>query len=268
MYTKDKLESVDVSISLSMESLDVERNSEAIRLLGMLCLLPDGLLRWEERLEVIEETFDSATSDLRLLQNSALVYTIGGKLGVLSPIRHFVLQHCPPDLRHAQCIYNIFWELVHAYATVGFGLEFSGAVDALSPEMGNIGNLIDHAVVHDPGEIIVDIAINMSWHLYHTHPSSYILHKVFALVPSVPTEMQARYWDISGVIALGKNEYVEATSSIMQAQDLFVEIGDRAGTAQCSERLGEALRMQDKYSEAAAALKDAQAQFFELGDRS
>ncbi|KZP03948.1 hypothetical protein FIBSPDRAFT_968543 [Athelia psychrophila] len=91
-YTTDKLESVDVSISLSMESLDVSRHSGAIQLLGMLCLLPDGLLRWQERSEVIEESFQTATSDLFLLRKFALVYTTGAKLGVLSPIHHFVLQ--------------------------------------------------------------------------------------------------------------------------------------------------------------------------------
>ncbi|KZP08482.1 TPR-like protein [Athelia psychrophila] len=267
-YTKDKLESVDISISLSMESLDVERNSEAIQLLGMLCLLPDGLLQWEEHLDVIEKTFPSATSDLFLLRKFTLVYTAGTKLGVLSPIRHFVLQYHPPDLQHAQCIYSIFWELVHAYAMVDFGPEFSSAVDALSPEMGNIGNLIDHAVVHDPGEIIVDIAIQTSWYLYYMTPSSHLLHKVAGLVHSVPTTMQARYWQVSAEIMYGQSEYAEATRTFMQARDLYLKSGDRAGAAQCSESLGENLRMQSEYSEAAAALKDAQAQFFQLGDRS
>ncbi|KZP29183.1 hypothetical protein FIBSPDRAFT_927226 [Athelia psychrophila] len=72
--TQDKLESVEVSVSLSMESLDVERNHKAIQLLGMLCLLPDGLLRWQDRLqtlEVIETTFETATSDLFSLRLGA-----------------------------------------------------------------------------------------------------------------------------------------------------------------------------------------------------
>ncbi|KZP29489.1 TPR-like protein [Athelia psychrophila] len=267
-YTKDKLESVEVSISLSMESLDVERNSDAIQLLGMLCLLPDGLLQWERHLDDIGKTFPSATSDLFLLRKFTLVYTAGRKLGVLSPIRHFVLQHYPPDFQHAQCIYNIFWELVHAYAMVRFGPEFSGAVDALSPELGNIGNLIDHAVAHDPGDVIVDIAIHITWHLYCTHPSSHLLHTVSGLVPSVPTEMQARYWDISGHIMHRQSEYTEATSMLMQARDLFLKIGDRAGAARCSMSLGESLRVQSEYCKSTAILKDARAQFFDISDRS
>ncbi|KZP17525.1 hypothetical protein FIBSPDRAFT_830544 [Athelia psychrophila] len=266
-YTNDKLESVDISISLSMDSLDVERNFEATQLLGMICLLPDGLLGWQERLEVIGETFDTATSDLWLLRKSALVYTTGGKLGVLSPIRHFVLQHYPPDAPHVQCIYNILWQLVHMYGTVEYGPNMQGAIDALSPEMGNIGNLIDHAVVSDHGERMVGIAIKISWHLRRTHPSSHLLHKVSGLVPSVPTEMQAQYWHVSGEIMYGQNEYADATSMLLQAQGLFLKVDDRAGAAQCSWSLGDILRMQSEYSEAAAVLTDAQVQFLEIRDR-
>ncbi|KZP07296.1 hypothetical protein FIBSPDRAFT_675859, partial [Athelia psychrophila] len=105
MRTLDRLESVDVSISLSIESLDIKRNPGAIQLLGMLCLLPDGLFRWQERLEAIEKTFETATPDLFLLRKFALVYTARDKLGVLSPIRHYVLRYHPPDSQHAQCIY-------------------------------------------------------------------------------------------------------------------------------------------------------------------
>ncbi|KZP06682.1 TPR-like protein [Athelia psychrophila] len=263
-----RLQSVDMSVSFSIASLDAAQNPGSVQLLGMLCLLPDGLLHWEERLEVIGETFPTATSDLLLLRKFALVYITGDKLAVLSPIRHFVLQYHPPDFQHVQCIYNIFWELVHAYAMVDFGPEFSGAVDALSPEMGNIGNLIDHAVVHNPGEIIVDIAIKASWYLSYIIPSSHLLQKVSGLVTSVPTAMQARYWDTTAAIMHRQDEYAEATSTSTQARDLFLEVGDRAGAARCTERLGESHRMRSEYSEAAAALKDAQAQFFELGDRS
>ncbi|KZP29403.1 TPR-like protein [Athelia psychrophila] len=263
----DRLESVDVSISLSMESLHANRNPEAIQLLGMLCLLPDGLLRWQERLEVIEKTFGTATSDLLLLRKFALIYTAGDKLGVLSPIRHFVLQHYPPDSQHVQCMYDIIWELVHTYAMVGFGPEFSGAVDALSPEMGNIGNLIDHAVANDPGETIVDIAIEASWHLYRTHPSHQLLKKVSTLVPSLHAKTQARYWRVSGILLYKQSNYVEAASTFKRAQGLFLKSEDRLGAAQCSRSLGDTLIMQDKHSEAAVILTDARVQLIESRDR-
>ncbi|KZP16418.1 TPR-like protein [Athelia psychrophila] len=267
-YTIDKLESVDVSISLSMESLSVTQNSDAIQLLGMLCLLPDGLLRWKDRLEVIEKTFETASSNLFLLRKFALVYTTGAKLGVLSPIRHFILQHYPPDFQHVQCISNIIWELVCTHATVDFGPKFYGAVEALSPEMGNIGNLIDHTIACDPGESIVDISIKMTWHLSRTYPSSHLLKKVSDLVPSISDRLGAA--DCSrrlGEILRLQSNYSEATVVLRDARAQFIEIGGRLGAAQCSQSLGDILVMQSNYSEATAILTDAQAKFVEAGDR-
>jgi len=46
----DKLENIKVSISISLSSLDSTNNHQAVQLLAILCLLPDGLLRWEDRL--------------------------------------------------------------------------------------------------------------------------------------------------------------------------------------------------------------------------
>ncbi|KZP30828.1 TPR-like protein, partial [Athelia psychrophila] len=266
-WQKRRTRLLNVSISLSMESLNLNRNPAAIQLLGMICLLPDGLLRWQERLDVIEETFETATSDLFLLRQLALVYTTEANLGVLSPIRHFVLQHYPPDSQHVQCIYNIIWELVYTHATADFGPKFLGAVEALSPEMGNIGNLVDHAVASNPGETIVDIATQISWHLYRTHPSHHILQKVHNLVPSVTTLMRARYFQVSGNILYLQSECAVATSVFTQARDLFLETGDRLGAGQCSRRLGDLLVMQSNYSEAATIFTDTRAQFIEIGDR-
>ncbi|KZP07401.1 TPR-like protein [Athelia psychrophila] len=263
-YTTDKLESVDVSISLSVRSLGVGRNPDAIQLLGMLCLLPDGLLRWQDRLEVIEKTFETASSNLFLLRKFALVYTTGAKLGVLSPIRHFILQHYPPDSQHAQCIYNIIWELVYTHAMVNFGPEFHVAVEALSPEMGNIGNLIDHAEI--------ELAPGTSGSTPHSASTAQV-------VPVSPrpsgtsqsnTGPGADIGDCSqslGDILRMQSNYSEATAILRDARTEFIEIGDRLAAAQCSLRLANILIMQHNYSEATAILTDARAQCIEIGDR-
>ena len=43
-----KLESIGVSVSLSLATLDITSNPEAVQLLGILCQLPDGLHQWEK----------------------------------------------------------------------------------------------------------------------------------------------------------------------------------------------------------------------------
>ncbi|KIM71266.1 hypothetical protein PILCRDRAFT_17220 [Piloderma croceum F 1598] len=46
--TPGKLESIEVSISLSLATLEITSHPEAVQLLSILCQLPDGLQQWEE----------------------------------------------------------------------------------------------------------------------------------------------------------------------------------------------------------------------------
>ncbi|KAF7978278.1 hypothetical protein HWV62_1124 [Athelia sp. TMB] len=265
-FPEDRLENVDVSIALSITALDIVANPDTIQLLGMLSLLPDGLFRYEERLKMIGETFHTTTDDLRRLRRFALVYTSGDKLAVLSPIRYFVLQHFPPDTGHVHCVHNIFWKLVGTYATVNFGPERNSANEALRPEIGNISNLIEHAVRYYPTERILDVAIDMSWHFYGTHPSTDILEMVSPLEQTADPAVRARFWEISGQIAYQQDRYTEATSSFTQARAHFLDTGNHLKVAHCSYRLGDILHMQDQYPVATALLTQARDEFLALDD--
>ncbi|KAF7978275.1 hypothetical protein HWV62_1118 [Athelia sp. TMB] len=265
-FPEDRLENVDVSIALSITSLDIVANPGTIQLLGMLSLLPDGLFQYEERLKMIGEKFHTTIDDLRRLQRFALVYTFGDKLAVLSPIRYFVLQHYPPDKEHLQCINGIFWKVVGAYATVDYGPELHSAKEALRPEIGNISNLIEHAARYHPTDQILDVAIDMSWHFYLTSPSTDILKMVSPLEPTAEPAMRARFWQISGEIAHAQNRYKAAASSFTQARVYFFDTGNHHKVAHCSYRLGDILRMQSQYPAATAMLTQAQDEFLALND--
>ncbi|KAF7972926.1 hypothetical protein HWV62_16584 [Athelia sp. TMB] len=267
-FTQDKLESVEVSIALSITSVGVTKNPQAIRLLGMLCLLPDGLFHYEERLAIIAKVIPTSMSDFFLLRKFALVYISGDKLGVLSPIRHFILQHYPPGDEYVLCLYNIFWELIDSYAMIYFGPDFQGAKEALGPELGNIGNLIEHAVWCHPGNRVLDVAIKMSWHLCYTGAPTELLQNVFALVMAADPAMQARYWQVSGEISCHQHRFLEAKSSVTRARELFLASSDRLQAADCSYMLGDILRIQCHYSEATAIFSEARNQFLALDDRA
>ena len=265
-FTKDKLESVEVSVSLSIKSLERTGHPEAIRLLGMFCLLPDGLLQWQSRLKLVTECLPTSTSDFLLLRKFALVYTSGDKLGVLSSIRHFMLQHYPPDPAYVQCIHDIFWELVDTHAAVDFGPDLMSTNEALSPEIGNISTLIEHAVRCHPTDRILDVAIDISWHFYRTHPSTNILEMVSKMVLAADLTLQAEFWEISGEIACKQNRYTEAASSFTQARANLLDIGNHLKAAHCSYMLGDILRMQDQYLAATAMLTQARDEFLAIDD--
>ncbi|KAF7978282.1 hypothetical protein HWV62_1132 [Athelia sp. TMB] len=265
-FTEDRLESVEVSIALSITSLDATNHPGAIQLLGMLCLLPDGLLHWEERLEIIEDTFDTAIRDLQRIQRFALAYASGEKLRVLSPIRHFVLQRHPPDLKYVQCIYNIFWKLVDIHAMADYGPDRIKANEVLNPEVGNISNLIDHAVRCNPTAQILGVAIDVSWHLHRTYPSTRLLERVSGMVTTADPAMRARFWEISGEIAYQQDRYTEATSSFTQARAHFLDTSNHLKVAHCSYMLGEIFRVRGRNPAATAMLTQARDEFLALDD--
>lgn len=264
--TEDKHESLEVSISLSIRSLGVKQNPGAVQLLGMLCLLPDGLHRWEDRLDAIGKTLINGASAVTLLQRLALIQVTGATIRVLSPIRHFVLRCHPPDHAHAQCIYTIFWELVDTYAVIPFGPDFNTAVEALLPEIGNIGSLIEHCVALYPGHRMLEIAIQMSWHLSRTLSSANLLDKASKLVPAAAPILQANFWQISGEISFMQYRLPQAWDNITRARDLFLAAGDRLEAARCLNRLGGILRRRGQWTEAANTLNMARDEFLAITD--
>lgn len=267
-YTVNRLESVEVSISLSITLLDISKHPEAIQLLGMLCLLPDGLFHWQDRLESIEQIFETATADLQLLRHLALVYTSVDRIRVLSPIRHFILHHYPPDKAHTMCICEILWQLVDTYGLISYGAEFQGAVAALSPEIGNISHLIDYAVLRYPSSRILNVGINLTCHFHFTYPSNNILEKVSGLLSDADSAIQARFFEISAKISNSQGKYEQATKDFREAREKYLAVNNSSSVARCSFFLGNKLRMQCRYSEANAMLTEARDGYLTLDDHA
>jgi hypothetical protein len=157
----DKLESFEVSITLSLAAPDISNTPEAVQLLSMLCQLPDGLHMWEERLPIIGARFQYVYFLFSLLHDAALVFMERNWLKVLSPIRHFVTQNHPSSDAHTQELEACFWSLVQTYASREPGPDFVDAVRILEPDMGNIGILVTNAVQRQPSPQVVEIILNV-----------------------------------------------------------------------------------------------------------
>ncbi|KAF7971748.1 hypothetical protein HWV62_20001 [Athelia sp. TMB] len=265
--TEDKHESFEVSVSLSIRSLDIEKNPRAIQLLSILCLLPDGLHRWEERLGVIGRTLAGACSAKTLLQRLALIQVTGATIRVLSPIRHFVLRCHPPDPEHARCMYNIFWELIDANTAVGFGPDFKTAAEALLPEIGNISSLIEHGASLYPAERVLEIAMKMSLHLAHIDAPDDFLDTVAGLVPAAAPSTQAVFWSISGQILKTRRRLPQALESFTRARKLFLSLGSRIWASKCLVQMRAILPIQGLPPEAADACIDTRDESIAINDR-
>jgi tetratricopeptide (TPR) repeat protein len=262
-----KLESIEVSISLSLAALDITNHPEAVQLLSVLCHLPDGLGQWEERLPHIAAGFQNFRHIVHLLQKTALLFIAGGRLKVLSPIRHFIRCHHPAEHNHMMHLQKYFWDLVHTYGTVPHGPGFIQARDILEPDIGNIHSLIIDAVQNHPSICVLDTVLEISGFLYRTHPSTEILLEVIPFVQKIGSPMkEAQVFQCLGETLRIQNRYADASDTLTKAQRQFIEIVHVQGVAQCSRRLGEILRMQSKHAKASEILSEAQKQFLGIGD--
>jgi hypothetical protein len=53
----------------------------------------------------------------------------------------------------------------------------------------------------------------------------------------------------------------------LDAQQQFIQVGDRLGAAQCLKSLGNIMHMQNRYEDAAQRLLEAQQQFIQIGNK-
>jgi tetratricopeptide (TPR) repeat protein len=264
-----KLESIEVSISLSLITLDLTSNPDAVQLLSILCQLPDGLRHWEERLPLIliGAGLQNYRHLVHLLHKTALLYTMGSSLKVLSPIRHFMNRHHKAGSEHIRRLENYFWDLIHKCATTPLGPDFPRTKEIMEPEIGNIRSLIKNAVETHPSADLVEIVLDVSYFLLNTAPSTELLDSITVWVKQIGSPIQqARVLHSLGYILLIQAKNIEASKTLTEARRQFLELGDVLNAAQCSKGLGEILRMQAKYTEASDTLTEARRQFLEIGD--
>ena len=265
--TPGKLESIEVSISLSLATLEITSNPDAVQLLGILCQLPDGLRQWEERLPRIWTGRQSVHDLVHVLHKTALLFIAGSALKVLSPIRHFINRHHQTDIDHIKSLEGEFWSLVDRYAATEHGPGFPHARNMIEPEMGNIRSLIKHATETHPSAHLVEVILNVSQFLMNTVPSTELLNSIMVTMKQVGSLMQqARVLQLAGELLYLQAKDTEASESLTEARRQFLEIGSVLGMAQCSQSLCNILRMQCKYTEASETLTEARRQSLEIGD--
>jgi tetratricopeptide (TPR) repeat protein len=265
--TPGKLESIEVSVSLSLATLEITSNPDAVQLLGILCQLPDGLRQWEERLPLIWAGHQSVHDLVHVLHKTALLFIAGSGLKVLSPIRHFINRHHQADVVHIRRLESEFWTLVDRYAGTRFGPGFLHARNIIEPEMGNIRSLVKTAVQTHPSAHLVEIVLKISQFLMRTVPSTEMLDCIMVMVEqSGSLTQQARVLQLAGENLLLQAKYTEASEALTEARRQFLKIDNILGAAQCSRSFGEILCIQSKYTEAFETLIEARRQLLMFGD--
>jgi tetratricopeptide (TPR) repeat protein len=264
-----KLSSIDVSISLSLNALSITENPDAIKLLSVLCHLPDGVIGWENSLELIAPSFDNRERLAAVLLRVSLVF-IGAldSMRVLSPIRHYILRNYPADDDKLKDLETFYLVLISEKTSIPVGPDYPEAMARLIPENGNITSLLQNGLRTHPYEELVKAAYDISLWLCHAQPSVDLLEELL----KHPDLLKATKLDVQCILCLGNscvrlNDYAVATAKLREALKKFIEVGDKQGAARCLRSIGDIVRTESKYPESIELYNQAMEYYTEIGDR-
>jgi len=265
----DRLTSIEISISLSLKSSSMAvQGPDAGKLLALISHLPDGVLKWEERLENLT-VLKNIPQIVGTLTRVALAYIdMSGTLKVLSPVRQYMLKKEMVEFDHIAILEKWYINFIDQYSKTPLGPTFRDAAQNVMAEIGNITSVLKYTLHRHPSQDIVYAAINISEFLCRVQPSEEILQEIFPVLEKLHMEENKPYctW-LLGDILYWQFKYNEAREKLQDALAQYTGIEDQQGRARCLWRLGDILRMEHKYSEAREKLEDALAQYTANGDQ-
>ncbi|KZT34563.1 hypothetical protein SISSUDRAFT_1052598 [Sistotremastrum suecicum HHB10207 ss-3] len=139
--------SLDISIRITLESPRIARFPEALQVLSLLSLLPEGVELDDVR--AFAPDVLKPEGAISILLGNALVFRVAtGRLKVLAPLRNFIQHHHFPSS-------SAFWNLCKRYAEVAssanrIGYPGCGATyRKLGGEIGNIESLLVNSAEHE-----------------------------------------------------------------------------------------------------------------------
>ena len=143
----NRLSSLDMSIALSLNAQRMRDVPAAARLLGLLALLPDGLMDTDVHLcgKAIPQVSRGMSA---LLQNALATRSLDQRIQVLAPIREHVLLHHPPAEEDTGPLFDHYFTIADQLLQVGLPSS-ADAIASVAPELGNLESTIRYCFAHD-----------------------------------------------------------------------------------------------------------------------
>ncbi|KAF7363283.1 hypothetical protein MSAN_00983500 [Mycena sanguinolenta] len=139
--TPYRTDSLDTSIRISIRSPRMKTVPEALTLLSLISLLPDGVDN--SQLAAIFPSISKSRKALSALWQTSLAYNDGhNRTRVLSPIRAHMIQHHPADSAHRVSVLTYYMGLAGLSADLG-GPHGQVIVKRLTPEIGNLHSVVN-----------------------------------------------------------------------------------------------------------------------------
>ena len=144
----DARSNLELSISLSISGPRMRSSPQALDLLSLLSVLPDGL----SDVELLQSEFPLETilACKSTLLRTALAYTDGQKrLKALVPVRECVQKMYPPSNSLIHPLSKHYQELLELYGKYAGTLSNAGVVARVDSNFGNIQNVLLHCLSSD-----------------------------------------------------------------------------------------------------------------------
>lgn len=255
-------ESLEVSIRLSLSSPRLAQKPDALALLSILSLLPDGL-RNDELETAIPSIEDIEDCSLTLRRISLAYLDTNERLRVLCPIRSFVAAVHKANQVNITSLEAYLWQMLKFIKRAEQGDDEDEAVRRVLDEIGNIEALVERALrsSFDPSDAISAVVNLTRFKLQTGLGRTDLLDKALALSKSI----QNKYLEAECLYVIGRTgcRFVDRKqkelpkADLLNAMRLYAEVGDRIGEADCMQQLSYLFHNTRQFEDCEASLKKA-----------
>ncbi|KLO15015.1 hypothetical protein SCHPADRAFT_282676 [Schizopora paradoxa] len=256
---KSRLSSMEVSIQVSIDCPRMRDEPEALALLKVVSLLPDGV-EDDTELDAIVSYFKSSSRAASTLKQVALAYSSDTTyLAVLAPVREFVSRSlAPPPLLHLRSLAEYYLHLAHRSAQLESGVDGVAIIQLLTSKVGNMQACFTTLLSN--AEFCQDV--EMMKRMIKACIETTDLYRYTGLGDTSPLEAAAKAAHTAGMVdlegqcllKLGELLYARsrqdaATAPFQQALQKFVDSGDLGGQSRCHLMLGMLKSQAGNYSQ-------------------
>ena len=229
----DANHSLDVCISLSVDSPPMKKHPEAYKLLAILAMLPVGTTH-----DALEEWWacdlPNLIGALQVLAETSLIQRRGTHYFVLPVIRTYVLDRSrfPADVRTAM-IASACNFLTHYNSSPG-DPSFKEQSDALSKEEGNLQAILLQATDHEPK--LIEAFLLLGRHQLSTRPRLEVIEHALELARQMEShpKLVGDVLTCHGRILLNLDRYDQAIERFSEAREKYLSIPDEQLAARSS----------------------------------
>ncbi|KAK0245064.1 hypothetical protein EDD85DRAFT_895382 [Armillaria nabsnona] len=263
-----RLTSVDISINITLQSSLLLSKPNTLKLLSVMCHLPNGIPTWGSVIHKMLPRLSEQTLIISRLLQSGIIYQDNKEgLKLLLPIQEYLKKYflkSDTNIKSQICLFyvdeinnNSLGYITSADKTK-FGVLHSKNIEWI------LYRLLDN----DISENHLTTIYSFCYFQYLFWDSDGLLRKLISKTKQ--KNMQNLY--ASALLLSSQkyfliNQHKLAQEDAYKAMQIFEDIDDSLGAAQCLKSLGKILQMTDQYSEATIKLEKAM-QMFEDIDNS